>query len=130
MVDGRRLSRSGYELNGPYMRSIAEAARAGNPETLVSENYWGCLVEVYEERDGVIYGNFRSKVPDPVDADDYSAGELVQLGDLPDGRTLAAGYGRSFLFWENPRIPGWYTQDGEGRAASIPAPGCGITSGP
>lgn len=89
----------GYELNGPYMRSVAEAARAGNPEALISENYWGCLVEVYEERDGVIYGNFRSKVPDPVEVDDYSAGELVQLGDLPDNRDFGGpGVADSLLF--------------------------------
>lgn len=95
----------GYELNGPYMRSIAEAARAGNPETLVSENYWGCLVEVYEERDGVIYGNFRSKVPDPVDVDDYSAGELVQLGDLPDGRDFGGRVWQILSFLGKPQDP-------------------------
>lgn len=107
----------GYEWNGPYMKLLADAARAGNAQTLVSENYWGCLVEVYEEKDGIIYGEFRKKVPEPAEVDDYSAGELVQFGDLPDGRDFGGKVWQILSFLGKPKDPRM-VYDGWGKPGS------------
>ncbi len=73
----------GWWLDGAYdfigydekrLQVMYDAMRAGNPNALVGANYFGCL----DGRARIYY-----EVQPPVFDDDYSAGEVVVLGDLP-----------------------------------------------
>ncbi len=80
---GKKLK--GWWLDGCYdfigynderLQILHDACRAGNPDALVATNFYGCL-----DRRARIFYNMEDQ-PAPKD-DDYTAGEMVVMGDLP-----------------------------------------------
>lgn len=82
-----------YESFGYTLEGVAQyeaAARAGNPDTLFSCNYYGCCYNTYTENvpgvGDVIRGDFYHEIPPCTPLCDYTAGEVVSLDMFPKTR--------------------------------------------
>ena len=110
-----------YGFNDDDFRIFAEAFRAGNPDAVLASNVYTCVDE---------YGVLLTQPRKAYIYDDFTAGEIVNLGALPQ---LGAGLGRkgkisrwhilSFLGVPNDLVQGNGEADGWGRPGSRYTPG-------
>lgn len=95
-----------------WLKTFADAFRAGNPDSLIATNIYGCM-----DPRGVLYENVLKGAP----FDDYTAGEQVRFGALPYAPFMENARWHILSFLGEPRNK--VAHDGWG------APGCSYTPG-
>jgi len=111
---------SGWWVDGLYgpigydfemMQQFKDAARAGNPDSLFTANYYGCFdvgTEKMVEIPGggeTIFADFFHHVVKPTPLDDYTSGEVDCLDVYPTQRLVDGAQAFVFSFLGIPEYP-------------------------
>ena len=114
----------GYDLD--KLGLLHSAARAGNPDSLIAFNHYGCFTPgvaktVSIEGEDVLMADFYQTVAPPTPLCDYTAGELVCFNAYPDPTRTWDAVPHLFSFLGIPSRP-WKVYDGWGRGGSKYSP--------
>lgn len=114
---GKKIA--GWWLDGAYpplgytherLRPFYDAAKAGNPDTLFSANWFGCFksgreVQVPGLNRPVIMGDFYHEIAPPTPVCDYTAGEVVSLDVYPEAQLVNGAQAHILSFLGIPNHP-------------------------